>query len=70
MQNVSNSLIQVAGAIGMAVSVSIMTAGGNKYMKAASMATESPITPEALAAGIQDAFLFVCQLQEQEQSLD
>lgn len=56
---IMNSLIQVAGAIGMAVSVSIMTAGGNKYMKAASMATESPITPEALASGIQDAFLFV-----------
>lgn len=56
---IMNSLIQVAGAIGMAVTVSIMTAGGNKYMKAASMATESPITPEALAAGIQDAFLFV-----------
>ncbi|MCU6792746.1 DHA2 family efflux MFS transporter permease subunit [Paenibacillus sp. WQ 127069] len=56
---IMNSLIQVAGAIGMAVSVSIMTAGGNKYMKAASMATESPITREALAAGIQDALLFV-----------
>lgn len=56
---IMNTLIQIAGAIGMAVAVSIMTSGANHYMKNMTGQAGSPFTPAALTAGIQDAFLFV-----------
>ncbi|SFF21525.1 MFS transporter, DHA2 family, lincomycin resistance protein [Paenibacillus algorifonticola] len=56
---IMNTLIQIAGAIGMAVAVSVMTSGANHYMKTVAGEVGSPFTPAALTAGIQNAFLFV-----------
>ncbi len=54
---VMNTLQQIAGAIGTAVAVSIMSAGQASYM-----ATADPTNPlavsEAMTAGVQNAFLF------------
>ncbi|ANY71054.1 hypothetical protein BBD42_28835 [Paenibacillus sp. BIHB 4019] len=56
---IMNTLIQIAGAIGMAVAVSVMASGANRYMHHAAGGSGSPFTPAALTAGIQDAFVFV-----------
>lgn len=53
-----NSLQQVAGAIGMAVSVSIMTTGISKFMKDAPDPSDPVNISMALTSGIQNAFLF------------
>jgi len=51
---IMNTLQQVAGAIGTALAVSIMTAGTKDYLKAA----QHPDPIAGLTAGVQNAFLF------------
>lgn len=51
---IMNTLQQVAGAIGTALAVSIMTAGSTNYFKTA----QNPDPVQGLTAGAQDAFLF------------
>lgn len=51
---IMNTLQQVAGAIGTALAVSIMSAGSASYMKSA----QNPNPVEALTAGVHNAFLF------------
>ncbi|MEC0242433.1 DHA2 family efflux MFS transporter permease subunit [Paenibacillus dokdonensis] len=51
---IMNTLQQVAGAIGTAVAVSIMTAGQTRYMSHAA----NPNMLDALTTGVQDAFMF------------
>jgi DHA2 family lincomycin resistance protein-like MFS transporter len=53
-----NSLQQVAGAIGMAVSVSVMTTGATDFMKDVPVPSDPVNASLALTAGIQNAFLF------------
>lgn len=55
---IMNTLQQVAGAIGTAVAVSIMTAGMNSFMKNAADPADPANAPLAMTAGIQDAFMF------------
>jgi len=55
---IMNTLQQVAGAIGTAVAVSIMTAGMTGFMKDAADPTDPANAPLALTAGIQNAFIF------------
>ncbi|WP_141505065.1 DHA2 family efflux MFS transporter permease subunit [Paenibacillus luteus] len=55
---IMNTLQQVAGAIGTAVAVSVMTAGINGFMKDAADPTDPANAPLALTAGIQNAFIF------------
>lgn len=54
---VMNTLQQIAGAIGTAVAVSIMSAGQASYM-AASNPNNPAALAEAMTAGVQNAFLF------------
>ncbi|MDQ0271649.1 DHA2 family efflux MFS transporter permease subunit [Cytobacillus purgationiresistens] len=54
---IMNTLSQIAGAIGTAVAVSIMAAGQAGYIAAAS-SNNPNVMPEALTAGVQNAFLF------------
>ncbi|MFE0566679.1 DHA2 family efflux MFS transporter permease subunit [Priestia megaterium] len=56
---IMNTLLQMAGAIGMAVAVSVMTAGVTKFMKDAATPSDPHNNALALNAGIQDAFVFV-----------
>ncbi|MNW37926.1 putative multidrug resistance protein EmrY [compost metagenome] len=56
---VMNTLQQIAGAIGTAVTVSIMAAGQERYMATAD-ATNPQVLSEALTIGVQNAFLFAC----------
>lgn len=51
-----NTLQQVAGAIGIALFISIMSAGQSKYMESVSDPTAPMRQAEALTAGVQDAF--------------
>ncbi|WP_036647781.1 DHA2 family efflux MFS transporter permease subunit [Paenibacillus pini] len=51
---IMNTLQQVAGAIGTALAVSIMTAGQMKYVKS----TPNANMVDALTAGVQNAFIF------------
>lgn len=51
---IMNTLQQVAGAIGTAVAVSIMTAGQTRYMSH----TANPNMLDALTTGVQEAFMF------------
>ncbi|MFD1953127.1 DHA2 family efflux MFS transporter permease subunit [Paenibacillus thailandensis] len=51
---IMNTLQQVAGAIGTALAVSIMSSGTSSYLKTA--ANPNPV--DALTAGVQDAFVF------------
>ncbi|QJD86256.1 DHA2 family efflux MFS transporter permease subunit [Cohnella herbarum] len=51
---IMNTLQQVAGAIGTALAVSIMSAGTSSYMKTAN----NPNPIDALTSGVQNAFLF------------
>lgn len=55
---IMNTLQQVAGAIGTAVAVSIMTAGMTSFMKNAADPTDPANAPLAMTAGIQNAFIF------------
>ncbi|WP_339203726.1 DHA2 family efflux MFS transporter permease subunit [Paenibacillus sp. FSL K6-3182] len=55
---IMNTLQQVAGAIGTAVAVSIMTAGMTGFMKDVADPTDPANAPLALTAGIQNAFIF------------
>ncbi|WP_240545933.1 DHA2 family efflux MFS transporter permease subunit [Paenibacillus artemisiicola] len=55
---IMNTLQQIAGAIGTAVAISIMTAGMNGFMKDAADRADPANGPLALIAGIQQAFLF------------
>ncbi|WP_229750393.1 DHA2 family efflux MFS transporter permease subunit [Paenibacillus nasutitermitis] len=55
---IMNTLQQVAGAIGTALAVSIMTAGQVKFMKSAANPADPAMKSEALTAGIQNAFIF------------
>ncbi|WP_139991578.1 DHA2 family efflux MFS transporter permease subunit [Paenibacillus paridis] len=55
---IMNTLQQVAGAIGTAVAVSVMTAGINGFMKDVADPTDPANAPLALTAGIQNAFIF------------
>lgn len=52
---VMNTLSQIAGAIGTAVAISIMSAGQTRYM---AKVNDPAALPEALTAGVQNAFLF------------
>ncbi|MDQ0111927.1 DHA2 family lincomycin resistance protein-like MFS transporter [Paenibacillus harenae] len=55
---IMNTLQQVAGAIGTALAVSIMTAGSTKFMEGAENPLDPANAPLALTAGIQNAFIF------------
>ncbi|WP_138753612.1 DHA2 family efflux MFS transporter permease subunit [Paenibacillus sinopodophylli] len=55
---IMNTLQQVAGAIGTAVAVSIMTAGMSSFMKDVADPTDPANAPLAMTAGIQNAFMF------------
>ncbi len=55
---IMNTLQQVAGAIGTAVAVSVMTAGSKKFMEGVENASDPANLPLALTAGIQNAFVF------------
>ncbi len=54
---VMNTLQQIAGAIGTAVAVSIMSAGQASYMATADPTNQLAVS-EAMTAGVQNAFLF------------
>lgn len=55
---IMNTLQQLAGAIGTAVAVSIMTAGMNNFMKGVSVVTDHLNGPLSVIAGIQSSFIF------------
>ncbi|NIK77209.1 DHA2 family lincomycin resistance protein-like MFS transporter [Paenibacillus castaneae] len=55
---IMNTLQQVAGAIGTAVAVSVMTAGISSYMKGVADPTDPANGPLAMTSGIQNAFVF------------
>jgi MFS transporter, DHA2 family, lincomycin resistance protein len=55
---IMNTLQQVAGAIGTAVAISIMTAGQKSFMEEAANPQDPALLPLSLTAGIQDAFIF------------
>lgn len=55
---IMNTLQQIAGAIGTAVAVSIMAAGQHDYLQSAKDPANPAIIPNALTAGIQQAFVF------------
>ena len=55
---VMNTLQQIAGAIGTAVAVSIMSAGQASYLATAADPTNPLAVSEALTAGVQNAFMF------------
>ncbi|OBZ13900.1 lincomycin efflux MFS transporter Lmr(B) [Bacillus sp. FJAT-26390] len=55
---IMNTLQQVAGAIGTAVAVSIMTAGMKDFMKGVADPADPANAPLAMTAGISDAFIF------------
>ncbi|MGO4376448.1 MFS transporter, partial [Paenibacillus sp. MCAF20] len=55
---IMNTLQQVAGAIGTALAVSIMTAGSKTFMEGVDNAADPANIPLALTAGIQNAFIF------------
>lgn len=55
---IMNTLQQIAGAIGTAVAVSIMAAGQHDYLQNAKDPANLAIIPNALTAGVQQAFVF------------
>lgn len=56
---VMNTLQQIAGAIGTAIAISLMTAGQVNYMSSSAGDMTDPVfMSEALTAGVQNAFLF------------
>jgi DHA2 family lincomycin resistance protein-like MFS transporter len=55
---IMNTLQQLAGAIGTALAVSIMTAGQEKYMATVTNVSDPANIRQALTAGIQNAFIF------------
>ena len=55
---IMNTLQQIAGAIGTAVAVSIMAAGQHDYLQNAKEPANPAIIPNALTAGVQQAFVF------------
>jgi DHA2 family lincomycin resistance protein-like MFS transporter len=55
---IMNTLQQVAGAIGTALAVSIMTAGSKTFMEGVDNVADPANIPLALTAGIQNAFIF------------
>lgn len=55
---VLNSLNQIAGAIGTAISISIMSFGQQNYLGNATEPSNPNVMAESLVAGIQNAFLF------------
>lgn len=59
---IMNTLQQVAGAIGTAVSVSIMSAGQQDYLATTKDPTNPSHIPASITAGIQNGFIFVLVL--------
>lgn len=55
---VMNTLQQIAGAIGTAIAISIMSAGQRNYLMNTDDPTNVAYLPEAMTAGIQGAFTF------------
>ncbi|KWX87642.1 hypothetical protein AMQ83_11860 [Paenibacillus riograndensis] len=55
---IMNTLQQVAGAIGTALAVSIMTAGTKNYMKTVADPTDPANILPAFTEGVQNAFIF------------
>lgn len=55
---IMNTLNQIAGAIGTAIAISIMSSGQQSYMESAADPTNPAIIQESLVAGIQNAFMF------------
>jgi MFS transporter, DHA2 family, lincomycin resistance protein len=55
---IMNTLQQVAGAIGTAVAVSIMSAGQEDYLGTVENPADPINIPASLTAGIQDGFIF------------
>ncbi|WP_110926177.1 DHA2 family efflux MFS transporter permease subunit [Bacillus massiliglaciei] len=55
---IMNTLQQVAGAVGTAVAISIMSAGQTDYLKGASNPADPSLLPLAFTAGVKDAFIF------------
>lgn len=53
---IMNTLSQIAGAVGVAMAVTLMTGGAGKYMQQVERVVEHSFTNAALTAGIQDAF--------------
>ncbi|MFJ6208625.1 DHA2 family efflux MFS transporter permease subunit [Lysinibacillus sp. NPDC092081] len=53
-----NTLQQVAGAIGTAIAVTIMSNGQQNYLKRAKDPSDSSVLSDALTAGVQNAFIF------------
>lgn len=56
---IMNTMLQIAGASGMAISVSVMTAGVTNFMEKMKVTSNVHSQSLALTAGIQDAFMFV-----------
>jgi len=56
---VVNTLQQVTGALGIAVAISILTGGREKYLHGSSAPTEQAEIANAMAAGSQNVFLFM-----------
>ncbi|MEH6940251.1 DHA2 family efflux MFS transporter permease subunit [Bacillus sp. JJ722] len=55
---VMNTLSQIAGAIGTAIAISIMSSGQQNYLAETTEPTNPTLVAESLVAGIQNAFLF------------
>ncbi|SDD01913.1 MFS transporter, DHA2 family, lincomycin resistance protein [Terribacillus halophilus] len=55
---IMNTLQQVAGAIGTAVAISIMTAGSDRYMESAANPQDPNTAIQAFTEGVQSSFIF------------
>ncbi|MFP7495210.1 DHA2 family efflux MFS transporter permease subunit [Terribacillus saccharophilus] len=55
---IMNTLQQVAGAIGTAVAISIMTAGSKSFIEGAANPQDPNLAIEAFTAGVQSSFIF------------
>ncbi|NOU93716.1 DHA2 family efflux MFS transporter permease subunit [Paenibacillus sp. LMG 31456] len=56
---IMNTMQQVAGAIGTAVAVSVMTAGQESFMRKMMAPKDPSMISEALTSGVQNVFIFV-----------
>jgi len=54
--SIMNTLLQIAGAVGVAMAVTLMTSGAGKHMENIEDASTSNFTNEMLTVGIQNAF--------------
>ncbi|WP_179035814.1 DHA2 family efflux MFS transporter permease subunit [Paenibacillus sp. URB8-2] len=59
---IMNTLQQVAGAIGTALAISIMTAGTNSYLKSVENPQDPAVQLAAFTQGVQHAFIFAMSL--------